>query len=92
MSSIGKEKRMLVDEYNKVAGLDAVFAIGDSCLQTTDTAFPAGHPQVTQVSIFAESHKAIHVFLDTVNSETKPHQLQQGWPKTWLSWLIDRCM
>ena len=50
-SSIGKGKRMLVDAYNKVTGLDTVYAIGDACLQTTDSAFPAGHPQLAQVAI-----------------------------------------
>ncbi|MEO6549540.1 MAG: NAD(P)/FAD-dependent oxidoreductase [Ferruginibacter sp.] len=50
-SSIGRGKRMLVDAYNKVAGLDAVYAIGDACLQTTDPAFDQGHPQLAQVAI-----------------------------------------
>ncbi len=49
--SVGKGKRMLVDAYNKVAGLETVYAIGDACLQTTDSAFPAGHPQLAQVAI-----------------------------------------
>ncbi|MEO6550230.1 MAG: NAD(P)/FAD-dependent oxidoreductase [Ferruginibacter sp.] len=50
-ASIGKGKRMLVDAYNKVEGLNAVYAIGDACLQTADKAFPAGHPQLAQVAI-----------------------------------------
>ena len=31
--------------------MDGVFAIGDQCLQTTDEAYPNGHPQVAQVAI-----------------------------------------
>ena len=49
--SYGRGKRMLVDPYNKVAGTQNIYAIGDTCLQTTDTHFPNGHPQVAQVAI-----------------------------------------
>jgi len=47
----GRGKRMVVDQYNKVVGMDDVYAIGDTCIQTTDTNFPQGHPQVAQVAI-----------------------------------------
>ena len=47
----GRGKRMVVDAYNKVIGQDDIYAIGDTCLQTTDAAFPQGHPQVAQVAI-----------------------------------------
>jgi NADH dehydrogenase len=47
----GRGKRLLVDEHNKVIGSANVYAIGDTCLQTSDEAFPAGHPQVAQVAI-----------------------------------------
>jgi len=49
--SYGRGKRLIVDDTNKVAGLSNVYAIGDTCLQTTDKNFPAGHPQVAQVAI-----------------------------------------
>ena len=42
---------MVVDECNKVIGMDDVYAIGDTCIQTTDANFPQGHPQVAQVAI-----------------------------------------
>lgn len=48
---IGKGKRILVNEYNRVAGLENVFAIGDVCLQFADPNFPLGHPQLAQVAI-----------------------------------------
>ena len=51
ITCIGKGKRMLVDAYNKVIGLHHIYAIGDSCLQLTDAAFPKGHPQLAQVAI-----------------------------------------
>lgn len=49
--SYGRGRRMLVDAYNKVEGTDNIYAIGDTCLQTTDSYFPDGHPQVAQVAI-----------------------------------------
>lgn len=49
--SYGKGRRLLVDEYNKVQGLQNIYAIGDTCLQTTDKAWPQGHPQLAQVAI-----------------------------------------
>lgn len=47
----GRGKRMNVDEFNKVMGSANIYAIGDTCIQLTDTAFPQGHPQVAQVAI-----------------------------------------
>jgi NADH dehydrogenase len=49
--SYGRGRRLLVDEYNKVKGVDAIYAIGDTCFQTTDKNFPEGHPQLAQVAI-----------------------------------------
>lgn len=50
-TSYGRGKRLLVDEYNKVQGTENIYAIGDTCFQTTDKNFPNGHPQVAQVAI-----------------------------------------
>jgi NADH dehydrogenase len=47
----GRGRRMLVDQFNKVNGTANIYAIGDTCLQTTDQHFPNGHPQVAQVAI-----------------------------------------
>ena len=49
--SYGRGRRMLVDAYNKVQGTQNIYALGDTCLQTTDPAFPEGHPRVAQVAI-----------------------------------------
>lgn len=49
--SIGRGRRVLVDAYNKVLGTENIYALGDGCLQTTDPAFPNGHPQLAQVAI-----------------------------------------
>lgn len=50
-SHMGRGFRFKVDEYNRIPGLNDVFAIGDQCLQTSDSAYPNGHPQVAQVAI-----------------------------------------
>lgn len=47
----GKGQRLLVDQYNKVHAMQNIYAIGDTCLQTTDKNFLQGHPQLAQVAI-----------------------------------------
>jgi NADH dehydrogenase len=49
--SYGNGKRMITDAFNKVINTDNIFAIGDTCLLTSDKKFPNGHPQVAQVAI-----------------------------------------
>lgn len=48
---IGRGRRILVDEYNKVIHSENIYAIGDICLQVSDPSFPNGHPQLAQVAI-----------------------------------------
>jgi len=48
---IGKGRRIMVDQFNRVLGLENVFALGDLCLQQSDPEFPEGHPQLAQVAI-----------------------------------------
>lgn len=48
---IGKGRRLLVDEYNRVLGFENIYALGDICLHLSDKNFPKGHPQVAQVAI-----------------------------------------
>lgn len=50
-SHLGRGFRFKVDEYNRIPGVEDVFVIGDQCLQTSDSAYPNGHPQVAQVAI-----------------------------------------
>lgn len=47
---IGHAGRLLVNEFNQLAGYTNVFVIGDICLQNEE-AYPKGHPQVAQVAI-----------------------------------------
>ncbi|MEI3789241.1 MULTISPECIES: NAD(P)/FAD-dependent oxidoreductase [unclassified Chryseobacterium] len=48
---IGKGRRILTDEYNRVEGMENIYAVGDIALQLTDKEFPKGHPQLAQVAI-----------------------------------------
>ncbi|MVT08478.1 NAD(P)/FAD-dependent oxidoreductase [Chitinophaga tropicalis] len=50
-ASLGVGRRMITDEYNEVTGVDYIYAIGDSSLQTHEEAFPKGHPQLAQVAM-----------------------------------------
>lgn len=50
-SHMGRGFRFKVDEFNRIPGVEDVFAIGDQCLQISDAAYPNGHPQVAQVAI-----------------------------------------
>ena len=48
--SLVKGQRILVDIYNKVAGYENIYAIGDvACMQTKE--LPKGHPMLAQVAI-----------------------------------------
>jgi len=47
----GRGRRMQVDKFNKIIGTKNIFAIGDTCILTSDAAFPNGHPQMAQVAI-----------------------------------------
>lgn len=46
----GPGNRFIVDEYNRVTGLEDVYALGDISLMMSD-AYPKGHPQLAQVAI-----------------------------------------
>ena len=49
--AVGRGRRILVDEFNRLHNSSNVFAIGDQCMQVTDSKFPNGHPQLAQVAI-----------------------------------------
>jgi NADH dehydrogenase len=41
----------LCDPFNKVIGVEDIYAIGDTCMQTHEPEYPNGHPQLAQVSL-----------------------------------------
>lgn len=50
-TSIGPGRRMIVDEFNRVTGVEGIYAVGDICYETSDPLYPKGHPQLAQVAI-----------------------------------------
>ena len=50
-SLIRRGGRIKVDSFNRVEGMNNVFAIGDQCIQLADENYPNGHPQLAQVAI-----------------------------------------
>jgi NADH:ubiquinone reductase (H+-translocating) len=70
--SYGRGKRLLVNEFNEVKNLTNVFAIGDTCLQTSDSKFPNGHPQLAQVAIQQGKNLAVNFELLIKQKSLKP--------------------
>lgn len=70
--SYGPGKRMSTDAYNKVNGMQNIYAIGDTCIQFTDENFPKGHPQVAQVAIQQGLNLAVNFKLMNQNKPLLP--------------------
>lgn len=68
---IGRGRRIMVDEYNRVKGFDDVFAIGDIALMINDES-PKGHPQVAQVAIQQGKNVARNFKAMLRNEKLKP--------------------
>lgn len=47
---VSKGNRIMVDEYNRAAGIENVFVVGDMASMVT-RGYPHGHPQLAQVAI-----------------------------------------
>lgn len=69
--SVGRGKRMLVDEFNKIKGFDDIFSLGDASIMST-TDFPNGHPQVAQVAIQQGANVAKNFRAMMKDTELKP--------------------
>lgn len=48
---LGRGRRIRVDTFNRVQGMEDVFSIGDQCIVEGDEVYPDGHPQLAQVAI-----------------------------------------
>lgn len=46
--SLGRGRRIKVDEFNRAKGYNDIFVIGDAALMEGDPDFPNGHPQLAQ--------------------------------------------
>ncbi len=70
---LGRGRRIKVDEFNRVAGLDGVFAIGDQCImEEGDPAWRGGHPQLAQVAIQQGNLLARNLLRMEKGQELKP--------------------
>ena len=69
---ITRGRRILVDEFNKVQGMQNIFALGDICFQSTDKNFPNGHPQLAQVAIQGGNCLAENLIRQANNTPLKP--------------------
>lgn len=69
--SVNREKRLYVDEYNKVKGVENIFAIGDVCIMLNPD-LTKGHPQVAQVAIQQGLNLSENFMRIKRNSDLKP--------------------
>ncbi len=72
---LGRGFRIKVDEYNRVPGMDGVFAIGDQALMTADPNYPNGHPQLAQVAIQQAKNLAKNLRSQTSNLNAQTSNL-----------------
>ncbi len=70
--SIGRAGRILTDRYNRVKGLDEVYAIGDISYVEGDKEYPQGHPQLAQVAIQQARTLADNLLHQVDGREFKP--------------------
>lgn len=69
---IGRGRRILVDEFNKVNGTPNIYALGDICLMTSEEKYPNGHPQLAQVAIQQGDLLAKNLLRGAQNKYWKP--------------------
>ena len=70
-NAIGRGRRVLVNEFNQVLGFNNIFAIGDIALQTNDSLYPNGHPQVAQVAMQQGDNLAKNISKINLNQDLK---------------------
>lgn len=72
-SHLGRGRRIVVDAFNRVAGMDGVFSIGDQCIMPEgDEKWKGGHPQLAQVAIQQGSLLAKNLGRLEAGKEMKP--------------------
>ena len=72
-SHLGRGRRVVVNAFNQVEGLDDVFCIGDQCIMPEgDDKWPGGHPQLAQVAIQQGNNLAKNLKRLEAGKEMKP--------------------
>lgn len=69
--SVGRGNRIITDIYNKVKGMENVFAIGDQSFVEGDGEYPNGHPQLAQVAIQQAGNLATNIIRMEEGKELK---------------------
>ncbi len=70
---LGRGRRIVVDAFNRVEGLDGVFCIGDQCIMPEgDDNWKGGHPQLAQVAIQQGGNLARNLKRLAAGKEMKP--------------------
>ncbi|HKK77333.1 MAG TPA: NAD(P)/FAD-dependent oxidoreductase [Saprospiraceae bacterium] len=67
----GKNKRLIVNRYNQVKGLDHIYALGDMAYMETED-FKKGHPQVAQVALQQAKNLFINLVRQKRDKELRP--------------------
>lgn len=70
--SVGHAGRLLTDRFNRVKGMDDVFAIGDQSLVEGAPDWPLGHPQLAQVALQQADNVACNIMRKEEGKELKP--------------------
>ena len=70
--SIGRGGRIITDRFNRVKGMENVYAIGDQCLIEGDEAYPQGHPQLAQVAMQQAENLAMNLKRQDKNKQEHP--------------------
>ena len=70
--SIGRGGRIITDRFNRVKGMENVYAIGDQCLIEGDEAYPQGHPQLAQVAMQQAENLAMNLKRQGKNEQEHP--------------------
>ena len=73
--SIGRGGRIITDRFNRVKGMENVYAIGDQCLIEGDKAYPQGHPQLAQVAMQQAENLAMNLKRQDKNEQEHPLSL-----------------
>ena len=76
--SFGKQKRILVNEFNKVKGHENIFAIGDCAIMDGDPKFPNGHPMVAPPAMQQGRLVAQNIINAIQNKPMKPFRYKDG--------------
>lgn len=69
--SVGRGNRIITDIYNKVKGMENVFAIGDQSFVEGDGEYPNGYPQLAQVAIQQAGNLATNIIRMEEGKELK---------------------